>query len=551
MKIFGREINILEANKKKTNNNKDKEKNVLDPSNIANDYLVDLLEMSRLESLQEFRKLSQDRHKQYDEYDRISEDIVISSALEMYADDACQYDAEGRIIWVEAKEKKVADFANNLLEILNVPQKIWSLAYSLAKYGDQYIETYTVEDLETYTFSSGNYKKSNGGKDKKEAYDLGEDVNFKSVKPITEVGIGKDTEIKKGNLAETIEIYDRPEDIFNIQEFGKTIGFAEIDREDKKRGEKIVTHPPKKFVHFYNERPSSRNQEVFEAKFKNKKDGEIQEMKFKVVRGKSMIHDIYVIQQIIQLLEDSLILNRLSKSSIIRLLSVEVGDMPRGEVRKLLQRIKSKLEQKLNIHVDEGQYGGYNSPGPIDNMIFLPTRNGKGALQHDSVGGDVDVRSIVDIDYFVNKKFGGLKIPKQYLGFDEPNPGMGSGLSLTKMDARYGRTIKRLQTSLIRGFTTLINYYLIDRGMANEINNFTVRMVTPTTVEDSEREEILQNRIQIASSFIMLLNELPGVDKMELVNYLSDQILRDPHLKKIIDEEKMKAEEESGDDAGF
>lgn len=566
MNIFGRDISLFEKRGKKDNT--PVVKNPAD--NYADDYLMDILDMSKIESLQSFKKLSQDRTMQLNEYDRISEDIVISSALELYADDTCQWGPDGKLIWVEAKEKKVADFANNLIEVLNIPQKLWSVAYSLAKYGDQYIELFTKEEIDEIISSTGG-KKDNKNKsdnkdnkddkdkkDKKEnlIFDLGEDHQLERMR-VTEEGT-EDTKDKKANnkLVETIEVCDDPENIFDLQEFGKTIGFVRVKSGNEQHHyhkEKLQTHNPKKFIHIYLERPSSRKKEIFEAQYKDDENNSVTK-EFKVVRGKSMLHDIYQIQQIIQLLEDSLILNRLSKSSILRLLSVEVGDMPRGEVRKLLQRIKSKLEHKMNMNVDAGTYGSHSSPGPIDNMVFLPTRGGKGSIQHDSVGGDVDVRSIVDVDYFVNKKFGGLKIPKQYLGFDEAMPGMGSGLSLTKMDARYGRTIKRIQTAIIRGITALINCYMMDRGMSNGVNNFQVRMVTPTTVEDGEREEILQNRIQIGSSFIMLMNELEGVDKQKMIEFIADYILKEPALKDMIDFKKLKDsenEESEDDDMGF
>jgi len=549
MKIsgFGRELVLFEASKK----GKQKQISTIKNDNKSDDYLMDIMDMSKLENLHSFRKISQERFMQYDSYDGIAEDIVISSALEMYADDSCQYDAEGNIIWIEAEDKKVKEFAENILDVTDMHRKIWSVAYSTGKYGDQYIELFTQEEIDKLSEGVEYREKETTSNSEKvvSSYDIGSSAKLETLK-ITEEGT-EETKSKneKGKLLETIDICDNPESIFDLQEFGKTVGFVRVEKNKKTQQEEIKTYPPTKFVHMYLERPSSRKRDIFEAKYRNEETGKVEEKEFKVVRGKSMIHDIYQIQQIIQLLEDSLILNRLSKSSIIRLLSVEVGDMPRGEVRKLLQRIKSKLEQKINMNTDTGVYGSHSSPAPIDNMVFLPTRGGKGAIQHDSVGGDVDVRSIVDIDYFVNKKFGGLKIPKQYLGFDEANPGMGSGLSLTKMDARYGRTIKRLQTAIIRGITTLINYYLIDRGMPNSINEFQVRMVTPSTVEDSEREEMLQNRIQITSAFLMLFNDLGDVvDKEKMINFVADYIMREPAVKDMIDKEKLLKDKEETDE---
>jgi hypothetical protein len=46
----------------------------------------------------------------------------------------------------------------------------------------------------------------------------------------------------------------------------------------------------------------------------------------------------------LSLLENSLLLNRVTKSSIVRIISVEVGDMPKEQVGPHLQGIKSLIE---------------------------------------------------------------------------------------------------------------------------------------------------------------------------------------------------------------
>lgn len=46
------------------------------------------------------------------------------------------------------------------------------------------------------------------------------------------------------------------------------------------------------------------------------------------------------------LLENSLLLNRITKSSIVRIIGVEVGDMPKEEIGPKLRSIKQLIEQK-------------------------------------------------------------------------------------------------------------------------------------------------------------------------------------------------------------
>ena len=51
----------------------------------------------------------------------------------------------------------------------------------------------------------------------------------------------------------------------------------------------------------------------------------------------------------------------------------------------------------------------------MENNVYVPTKNGIGALTTQQVGGDVDVKGLADIDYFRHRLFGSLRVPQQYL----------------------------------------------------------------------------------------------------------------------------------------
>lgn len=84
---------------------------------------------------------------------------------------------------------------------------------------------------------------------------------------------------------------------------------------------------------------------------------------------------MYKIWRELNLLENSLLLNRLTKSSIVRILNVEVGDMPKEQVGPHLLGIKNLIEQKTAINTGTS-LNEYNNPGPIENNIYVPVHNG-------------------------------------------------------------------------------------------------------------------------------------------------------------------------------
>lgn len=478
-------------------------------------------------------------------------DAVVAAALEMYADDATQYDSEGRIIWVESDNDDVAKFGNRLIEVLGIESNAWSHIYSLCLYGDLYLETFQNVSIN----------------------DRKPDLLLEPLQSTGNTYLQR--KITGSIMEEYIEPVSNPANIYDLQRRGKTVGYIEIPRleEDYNNlqgmtfsqtsaemqfGNEVNILNPNKYIHICLSPDTDRYPEMLSLT--SNKQGEDQlKLKLKVKRGKSILQDVYKIYQELKLMEDSLLLNRITRSSIIRLLQVEVGDMPKSQVTQLIKRLKDKIEQKNIMDKNEGKFKSQAAPGPIENIIYTPKHDGKGEITMSNIGGDIDVKSIADIDYFSNKFFGGIKIPKAFLGMDMDGTGLSNGGSLTKLDARYARTIKRVQNAYIAGITTLINIFAIDRGLEEtHVNNFTVKMVSPATQEDQDRDETFSSKISTVSSFLDLVSQddmtNPETRKQILLYFISNFMNR-PDIKEIIekDDTAEKATEagengEGGDD---
>ena len=245
----------------------------------------------------------------------------------------------------------------------------------------------------------------------------------------------------------------------------------------------------------------------------------------------------------LSLLENSMLLNRITKSSIVRLINVEVGDMPKEMVGPHLQGIKSMMEQKAAIDTDN-YMTEYTNPGPIENNIYVPTRNGIGAITPSQIGGDVNITALPDIEYFQNKYFGSFRVPKQYFGLTEDGAGFNGGQSLSIISSRYAKMIKRIQNALIQAITNAINIMLIDKGLPSYVNEFTIKMQPPTTQEEIDRRDNISARVGITSD---IMNSLTDVEdptiRLKILKALLSNIVTDPEVISLIQEQIDKLED--------
>ena len=115
------------------------------------------------------------------------------------------------------------------------------------------------------------------------------------------------------------------------------------------------------------------------------------------------------------MLENAILLNRITRSSVVRNIQVEVGDMPKSKVQATLRHVKELFEQKSSINSGSSM-SEYTNPSPVENFIYYATHNGQGNITVESVGGDFDPKQLTDLDWWNNKFYASYGIPKQYFG---------------------------------------------------------------------------------------------------------------------------------------
>ena len=227
--------------------------------------------------------------------------------------------------------------------------------------------------------------------------------------------------------------------------------------------------------------------------------------------------------------------------------------MPKEQAQLTLRRVKDMLEQKTAIN-ENGGMSEYNNPAAMENNIYYVTHNGQGAITIDSVGGDVNVKDLADLDWWNNKFYSSYGIPKQYFGWTDDGAGFNGGTALTVLSSVYSKGVKRVQNSMIQAVTDIINLILINKGLKSYLNNFVLKMRAPVTQEELSFRESFTNKISALSNLQGLLSDVEGkTRRLEILKTLvgtlnfGDEILAqiDKEIQATEEAEKAAAEEEA------
>ena len=180
----------------------------------------------------------------------------------------------------------------------------------------------------------------------------------------------------------------------------------------------------------------------------------------------------------------------------------------------------------------------YTNPGAMENNVYVPTHNGVGAIQTQQIGGDVNVRDIADIDYFKNKLYGAMKIPKQFIGDTDDATGFNGGTSLSIVSSRYAKTIKRIQATLCQTLTDAINILLIDRGLTTYVNKFALKMQSPVTQEELDKRENTSSKVALVDDVLRIVGDSieDDVTKLKIMKSLLSNAITNGEVIELVQE---------------
>lgn len=500
---------------------------------IADGVQTSQFDISKISSM---TQLSQERNDLYNAIDAMAQDPTISAVLETYAEDSTEYNDNGRIMWAESSDAEISKFVNFLLDSINVDKKIYKWAHCLCKYGDVYLRLFRKSDYEDPIFDK-----------KGEKENLQEDVKVVAYRA-------------DDKFVHYVEMVPNPAEMFELTRFGKTYGYikAPVYNTQTKNNPYSTTsftydfkvrdidiYGATDYVHGCLEENDSRTTETVNLFYNKTGDAETDtKSSYSVRRGQSLLQSSFKAWRERMLLENSMLLNRITKSSIVRVINVEVGDMPKERVGPHLQSIKSLMEQKTALNTGNSMEE-YTNPGPMENNVYVPTRNGQGNITTQQIGGDVDVKGLADVDYFNKRLFGSLRIPQQYFGFTDDNAGFSGGESLALISSRYAKMVKRIQNVLIQMVTDAVNILLLDRGLDSYVNNFNIKMQAPTTKEEIDRKQNVSNAISVVGDVMNLLTDIEdNTIKLKILKSLIANALPNPEVVELLQDEIEKPEQE-------
>lgn len=196
------------------------------------------------------------------------------------------------------------------------------------------------------------------------------------------------------------------------------------------------------------------------------------------------------------MLEDATLIYKLTRAPSRFAFYIDVTDVPTNRVGEFLRKAKNDLKKRKLVDPNTGKLSMQYNPLASDEDFFLPVRDGRELARIDQLTGP-EYQAMEPVEYFQRKLHSVLKVPKEYLGGEGSIPGRAI---LSNEDVRAARQTLNIQKELRSGVERIVRIDAAARGVADPSNlDFNVRMTMPSGIYALTAYEVKNSQADFAS----------------------------------------------------
>ena len=232
--------------------------------------------------------------------------------------------------------------------------------------------------------------------------------------------------------------------------------------------------------------------------------------------GISILENVFKVYKQKELLEDAVLIYRISRAPERRVFNIDVGNMPPHIAQTFVERVKNELHQRRFPSLTGGDSNvidsTFNPLSTNEDYFFPKSGDGRGSNVETLPGGS-NLGEIEDLKYFKNALMRGMGIPSSYLptALEDGTATINDGRVGTAMiqEWRFNEYCKRLQRLIARNFDLEFKYFLKRRGVNIDNGMFELRFNEPQNFSAMRQSDIDSTRINVFGS----VSELPYISK--------------------------------------
>ncbi len=162
----------------------------------------------------------------------------------------------------------------------------------------------------------------------------------------------------------------------------------------------------------------------------------------------------------LRMIEDSLVIYRLSRAPERRIFYIDVGNLPKVKAEQYLKEVMSRYRNKLVYDAQTGEVRDDRKFMSMMEDFWLPRREGGRGTEITTLPGGQNLGELTDIEYFQKKLYRALGIPESRIAA-EGGFNLGRSSEILRDELKFAKFVGRLRKRFANMFNDMLKTQLI------------------------------------------------------------------------------------------
>jgi len=162
----------------------------------------------------------------------------------------------------------------------------------------------------------------------------------------------------------------------------------------------------------------------------------------------------------LRMIEDSLVIYRLSRAPERRIFYIDVGNLPKVKAEQYLRDVMMRYRNKLVYDANTGEIRDDKKFMSMLEDFWLPRREGGRGTEITTLPGGQNLGEITDIEYFKKKLYSSLNVPPSRMD-GEGGFNLGRSSEILRDEVKFSKFVSRLRKRFSAMFSDMLRTQLI------------------------------------------------------------------------------------------
>ena len=166
----------------------------------------------------------------------------------------------------------------------------------------------------------------------------------------------------------------------------------------------------------------------------------------------------------LRMIEDALVIYRISRAPERRIFYIDVGNLPKIKAEQYLKDVMNRYRNKLVYDASTGEIRDDRNHMSMLEDFWLPRREGGRGTEITTLPGGSNLGEIDDIQYFQKKLYRSLNVPISRMEA-EGGFSLGRASEITRDELKFTKFVQRIRKKFVPMFTDILKTQLLLKGI--------------------------------------------------------------------------------------